>query len=160
MRLVLADILEPGFQAGECGHVQRRRQICVRDLVQLQLEEQEIGGHCGQFLLGVAVELGARRIGHVAVEAQARVGTDAADHVHQFFKGFDGRRECPTIGTHRHELALVAGLQAPRFVSHEDKVTLELRRVGSGIEVRQVPFGHGSEGWKRLHVGLRCRRRV
>ena len=91
MRLLLADVLEPGAVMAK----RRRRhggvQFGVVDAIELELEEQEIAGERGHAFLRVAMELRDYRIAGVGGVEQRRVGHDAAGQILQRLVGLDRR---------------------------------------------------------------------
>ena len=106
--LFLAQVVEPRLVDGQRRRPHRRGEIGFGDLVELQLEEHQVGGDGGQLLLHVAVELGLGRIGGVGGVQQAGIRAEPAHHVAQRLVGLDGLGQGRPILAERDELALVA----------------------------------------------------
>ena len=81
--LLLAQVVEPGLVAGQRRRLQRARQHRVVDLVDLQLEEDQVGRDGGELLLDVAVEFRVLGIGRVRGIEQPRVGAELAQRIAQ-----------------------------------------------------------------------------
>ncbi len=64
--LFLPQVLDPWAVVGERRRREAGGQNAVVDEVQLEFEEQQVGGDVGQLLLGIAIELRAHRVGGVA----------------------------------------------------------------------------------------------
>ena len=149
--LLLAQVVEPRLVDGQRRHLHRRGEIGLDDLVELQLEEHEVGGDGGQLLLHVAVELGLGRVGGVGGVQQAGVRAEPAHHVAQRLVGLDGLGQRRSVFAEGGELALVGLGNALGVRCRPVEITPELRRRGARIEVAQVPDRHGPE------VRPRCR---
>ena len=91
VRLLLADVLEPGAVMAERRRRHRRLELGVVEAVELEFEEQQIAGDLGHALVRVAVELRPRGVARVAGIEQRGVGHDAPDQVLQRLVGPDRR---------------------------------------------------------------------
>ena len=143
--LLLAQVIEPRLVAGHGRRLQGGRQLRVVQAVDLQLEEQEIGGDGGQPLLDVAVEAGVLGIAAVRGIEQAGVGAELAQGVAQGLVGGDGVGERRALPGQRRQPALVGRLDAPRLRGGLPEVRLHRLRLRAGIEVAQVPDRHRPE---------------
>ena len=145
--LFLPEVVEPRLVFRQRRHLQCGGERVVGDLVDLQFEEDEIGGDVGQLLGDVAVEFRTRRIGLVARVEQAGIGAETAHQVGQRLVGDDGFREPDAVAADAGEPALILRLDAGGFRSGGGDVALDLGSVRAGIEIGEVPLGH------RSHVG-------
>jgi hypothetical protein len=91
--LVLAQVHDPGPVARQRRHLEPLSQDRLVDLVELELEEDQIGGDGGQPVLDIAVELGVLGIGCVAGVEQAGIGAELADQLAQALVGDDRLRQ-------------------------------------------------------------------
>ena len=153
VRLVLADVLDPGPVMAErgIGHslVQRR----VIEPVQVEREEQEVQRGRGDAFLHVAVELGDGGIGGVAGIEQPGIGDQSAEHVldrlvaaHRLAERAARIGACGDVG----EPALVGLLELEAFGLAALEVALDLRRIHRRIKVDQIPFRQRTERFRRL----------
>ena len=153
VRLHLADAVEHRLVAGELGVRRRAARRGAASSIRLSSRVKKTSGvvSVGELGLRVAEELGAHRVDGVLVVAQAGIAHDpagdrldalpAADRGEQA-GGVERRRACPRSRRRR-----------PRHSAREPvEVAGDLRRVGRGVEVGEVPFGQGAE--RRVGGGL------
>ncbi len=131
--LFFAQVLEPGPVTGECGGGHRGIEYAVRDLVELQLEEDQVGGDAGELLGDVSVEFGAGRICLVAGIEQTGVGAEAAQQVGQALIGDDGLGKGIAAAGGRGQLALPGVLDAFGLGCRGLDIALDLGGVGGGV---------------------------
>ena len=94
MRLLLADVLEPGAIMPERRRAHRRLKLRIVEAIEFELEKQEIAGERGHPFLRVAVEFRPRRIAGVGGVEQRRIGHDAAGQILQRLVRLDRRGQC------------------------------------------------------------------
>ena len=141
VRLVHAQVDDPravaaGLPVGLHGPVDDR----VVDAVQFQFEEEQTGTGVGHLRLGVAVELGIRRICRVGEIGEAGIRHQAAHDVLQRLVLGDRRSE--RAGPRGVlEAALPALLEFDGLALDAREVGRQLRRTAAGIKIVEVPSG-------------------
>ena len=74
--LLLADVVDPRLVAAKARVLQRLRHHRFVDLVQLQVEEDDLGRDGREFLGDVAIELGALGVGLIAGVVEPGIGAE------------------------------------------------------------------------------------
>ena len=132
----------------ELGLGHRRLKHRVVEPVELEREEQQLGGNRGDLLLDVAEEflpLGVRGVSRVK---QAGIGDDAAEHVVQHLELAHRLREMRAALAAVEQRGKLAGVPLLHGVGRPlggFKVGLELRRLRSLIKIGEVPFRQFAE---------------
>jgi hypothetical protein len=150
--LLLPEVLDPRAVMGECRNLHRRFEGCILDAVQLEFEEQQQRGDLRELGGNIAIELAALRIRRVAHIIELRIGAGAAQEIGNRLIVLQRLRQFPSAK--RGELAAVFFREGLRQVLALLHVGCKFRRIRSGIEIGEVPFGKGSEvrGGGRCHV--------
>ena len=143
--LALADIEDPGPVMRQRTGSQRVAERVVVKSVQLQFEEQQIGGRGGQLFLCVAIEFAARGIGRVAGIDETGVGTDAPE---QFVERLvathrPGEGRAGLVFGERRDLAAIGVGESRALGGGAVEVGGEGGIVRGGVEVGEVPFRKG-----------------
>ena len=115
----------------------------VVEPVELEREEQELGGDGGDLLLDVAEEFLPRRVRGVGGVEQARIGDDAAHEVAQrlvLAHGLGERLAALAAVGERRELAGIALLHRVGGALGGLQIGLERRRIRARIEIGEVPL--------------------
>ena len=153
VRLVLAEVLEPGPVMAERGIGHRLVERGVIEPVQVEREEQQMQRGRGDALLHVAVELGDGGIGGIAGVEQPRIGNEPAEHVldrlvapHRLAERAAGVGAGRDVG----EPALVGLLELDALGFAAVEVALDLGRVHRGIKVGEIPFRQRTERFRGL----------
>ena len=142
----------------ELGLGHRRLEYRVVEPVELEREEQQLGGDRRDLLLDVAEEflpLGVRSVRRVE---QAGIGDDAAEHVVQRLELAHGLGEhSATLAAveQRGKLAGIALLHGVRRPLGGFKIGLELRRLRSLIKIGEIPFRQIAESCLAACLGGR-----
>ena len=146
--LLDAEILEPRPVVAELGIGHRVFQHLVVEPVQLEREEQELGGDRRDLLLNVAEEFLPRRVGGIGGVKQARIGDDPPHDVVQLFELAHRLAEIGAafaLIDERRELAGIGLLHRRGASVRRVEIGLEFGRVGTFVEVGEIPFGQGAE---------------
>ena len=129
IRLVLAQILDPGPEVPEFGRLHRAFDHTIVNTIQLEREKQQMHRRRGQPLGNVAVEFGDRGIDAVAGMNEAGVGTETACEIvdrlvtpHRFGKP----ASAIFLGGVFRKFALVVGLKRDAFFIHLLQITRRL----------------------------------
>ena len=161
MRLLLADVLEPGAVMAERRRRHRGVQLGVVDAIELELEEQEIAGQRRHALLRVAVEFRDSRIAGVGGVEQRRIGHDAAGQVLQRLVGPDrlGERLAGVrpVGQLR-ELAAIGFGERLGFALGALEIGGEARRVHAFVQILKAPLRQRAEIRAEAPTATRRRR--
>src|SRR5215471_3612540 len=152
--LLLAQVVDPGLVVRQRLHLQGASELCLIELVELELEEDQVGGDGGDLFLDVAVELGVLGIRHIAGKQQARVGAEPTDGVAQALVGGNRLRQLGAVAAELGELALVALFEVARQICRHVQVRGNGRGGWARIEVIELPGGH------RPQIRLQFRRRI
>ncbi len=112
------------------------------DLVELEVEEDDLGGDGRQLFGDVAIELGALGIGLVAGVVEPGVGAEAPHQLDEALELLDGERQGGAVGAQPDELAVIGLLDAARLVGGGLEIAGDLRRGRRGVEIGEVPLGH------------------
>ena len=148
MRLLPPDVLEPGPIMRERLRGRGLRERLVVELIELELEEEDIGLGFGQPFLRVAIELGAKGIAGVPGIDEAGIGHEAA---HQLVEPLVARdrlvqgRAALAAREQAGELAAIGRGECLAFLLRMGEVALELGRVHRGIEIAEIPFRQDAE---------------
>ena len=143
IRLVLAQIFDPGAIVSEFRRLHRAFDCRIVDAVELEREEQQMHGRIGQPLGNVTVEFGDRGIDAVAGMNQAGIGAQTPGEILDRFVAIDRRGEPFAAALLRRllrELALAGRLKRDAFRVQPCEVAGDFRRIDTGIEIGQVPF--------------------
>ena len=158
VRLVAADVLEPGPVMAERRIGHRLVEQRVFDAVELEREEQQMQIGRGEAFLHVAVEFGQHGVGGVAGMEQTRVGAQPSSHIVDLLIP-PHRLDEAAAGRERFKVALVGLLEGDAFGLGPFDVALELGRFDAGIEIGQVPFRQRAERLGGALAGGRPARR-
>ena len=150
--LLLAQILEPRLETRELRVGDRIRKRCLVDLVELELDEDEVGRDARQLLRDVAIEFRTRRIALVRRVEQSRIRAELAHQVGKLLVGGDGIGKRRTVRREARELALIAFLDALGFRGRTLEIAGHGRIVGALVEIGKIPLGDRAEV-----RGLGCR---
>ena len=143
IRLVLAQVLDPGPIMPELGRLHRTIDGGILNPIEFEREEQQVQRRRRQALGDVAIKFGDRRIDAVAGMNQAGIGPEPAGKIVDRLVAPDGFGKPLAAALFCGPLrkpALVVGLKRDAFGVHPGEVARNLRRVDTGIEVGQIPF--------------------
>ena len=143
MRAEAAHRLEPGAVIGQRRSLQLLLQRLILDAVDLEGEEDGLGGDVGDALLDRLIEAAVLRIAHIAGIDELGVAADLSQDILQRLIGLDrlGQR----LAVEARELALEALGQILGFRRRPGEVAVDARRLGALIEVAQVPLRKRTE---------------
>ncbi len=136
--LLLADVLEPGPVMTERGILHGRVELGIVDAVELEHEEQQVRGCCGDPLLHVGIELGALGIDGVPGMDQAGEGHQPAKKLVERFVALDRlgqRRSRIGLPCERRELAFVILLERDALGIGAIEILLDRGIIDAGIEI-------------------------
>ena len=143
--LLLAHVLDPRLVVCETLVLQRRLQHMIVDLVELQLEEDDVGGDGGELFGDVTIEFGALRVRLVAGIVEAGERAEPPGEIDEALERLDRIGQRRAVGRDRRELAVIGVLEALRLLGGRLKVAGDLRRRRRGVEIGEVPFRHRAE---------------
>ncbi len=115
----------------------------VRDAVEFKAEEDQRRGDVGDLRLQIAQHLGAAGIGGVLVIAQARIGHQPSGDNVDHLIGLDAVQHGGRIQF--GQLALPGGGEIIDQIRKPGQIRRQFRRVGTGIEIAQIPDGQIAE---------------
>ena len=141
--LFLAQILKPGPVVPELRVGHGSFEQIVVEPVELEREEQELGGDGGDLLLNVAEEFLPRRIRRVGGVEQARIRHDAPHAVAQCLvlaHGLGERLAALSAVGERRELAGIGLMHRVGGALRGLQIGLERRRIRALIEIGEVPL--------------------
>ncbi len=110
--------------------------------VELEHEEQQMGGGRGNALLDIRIELGPHGIDGVAGMDQAGKGDQPPEQVVEILVALDRRGEpAAAIGRigKRGELSLIVLLEGQTFGIGAIEIAFDQRIVDPGIEIGEIP---------------------
>jgi hypothetical protein len=143
--LLLAHVVEPRLVVRHALVLHGLDQNRVVDLVELQLEEDDVGGDNGQLLGDVAVELGARDIGLITSVVEPGKRPEPPHQLHETLELRDRLSQHGAVARQLHELAVVGLFELACERSRGVQIAGDFRRVGSGVEIGQAPLGQVAE---------------
>ena len=153
MRLFFANIFEPRAVMGERPAGHRRRKSCAVEPIELKFEEQQLAGDFRHALLGVAVELGARRVGGVAGVGQRRIGHQPAHEVLQRLILADRAGQAAARFRKQFaQAALAGGGERLRLLGGAGEIGGELRGRHAGIEMLKPPLRQSAKRRRRIRA--------
>ena len=143
IRLVLAQILDPGPVVIERRHRHRALDHLVIDTVEFKREKQKMGRGRGDALGHVAVELRDRRIDRIARVREPRIGRQPSGKIINRLIAPD-RLGQPLTAVRRRDLlrdlALIGALERHTVGIELIEIACHLRRIDRRIEVGQIPL--------------------
>ena len=126
--LLLADVVDPRLVAAKARVLQRLRHHRFVDLVQLQIEEDDLGRDGRELLGDVAIELGALGVGLIAGVVEPGIGAEPPHQLDEALELLDGARQHAAVGGQPDELAVIGLLDAARLGSGSVQIAGNLRR--------------------------------